>query len=142
MTVECQAAFDLQKRIENLEPRLLDRFKAAHKPGDVIRLIFDDSQEGAHERAFKAFHALRDEYAVTFALDKEYAKALLKFRHGSGTIPWIEGFIPPVGQRGAFLEVEGRIYWMKSTTVYDTEELMVLITGTQYELDQGERDHG
>ena len=136
MTVECQAVLTPDRRIENLEPQRLGPFKAAHKPGDVIRLIFDDTPESSHDRAFKLFHALRDEYAAAQGLGKDYAKALLKFRHGSGTVPWMEGFTPIPGQRGAFVEVEDRMYWLKSTTVYTAGELTILITGTQYELDQ------
>lgn len=136
MTIELECVFTDTKRIETLDPQRLQGFKDAHKPGDVIRVIFDDSVEDGHSKLFKAFHVYRDQYAKDKGLDKEYAKALLKFKFGAGVIPWRPAFKPPVGERGSFLEVGERIYWMRSTTVYSTEDLGILIEGVISEINQ------
>jgi hypothetical protein len=139
MTIEVHAVLDDKKRIEILDgdkPKLAP-MKAAHKPGEVIRVIFSDEYESENAMASRKFHAMRDEYADGQGLDKEYAKALLKYRHGV-TLPYMEGFKPPIGPRGAFLEVEvageTRLFWMKSTTVYTTAEWVTLIMGTEKDL--------
>ena len=136
MTVETEGVLDEHKRIKNLQPRELDSFREAHHPGDVIRLIFSDETEGQHEKLFRLFHVYRDQLAVARGEDKEQMKAFLKYKHGSGAIPWAPFFKPPLGQRGAFLEVNGTIYWLKSTTVYTTDELGVLVEGTVKELNE------
>ena len=133
MTIEVQGVLNAQKQIEILDKQKLVPMKEAHKPGEVLRIIFSDEYEGEHAMASKKFHAMRDEYADSEGLDKEYAKALLKYRHGV-TLPYMEGFKPPVGQRGAFLEVEERILWCKSVTVYTMQEWTILILGTEKDL--------
>lgn len=135
MTIECDGVFDDTGRILNLQPERLRAFKAAHHRGDVIRLIFDDTVEHAHPAAFKAFHAMRDELANKRGEDKHYTKTLMKLRYGVA-LPYIEGFTPPLGVKGQFVEFEGKIYWAKSTTVYSSEELAILIEGVMRELSQ------
>ncbi len=137
MVVELEGVFvgDV-KRIELLKPDRLKGLKDAHKPGEVIRVAFDDTVETANEKAFRLFHVYRDQYANAQGLEKDYAKALLKFKYGADVIPWRPNFKPPLNQKGSFLEVEQRIYWMKSTTIYTTEELNVLIEGTIKEINQ------
>ena len=136
MTVECQGVFDRFKHIFNLEPEKLKSFRNVHAAGDIVRLIFDDDIENAHSDSFKAFHALRDQYAVTLGVDKEYAKAILKLRHGI-CLPFVEGFTPPITwKNGSFVELNDRIYYQKSTTMYSAEELAVLIEGTIKDMDE------
>lgn len=139
MTIEVQAVLDDKKRIDILEgdkPKLAP-MKAAHKPGEVIRVIFSDEYGSENAMVSRKFHAMRDEYAVAKGLDKEYAKALLKYRHGI-TEPYMADFKPPIGARGAFIEIEvmgeQRIMWMKSTTVYTIQEWVILILGTEKDL--------
>ena len=137
MTIEVSGVLNAQKQIEILDKQKLVPMKEAHKPGEVLRIIFSDEYEGEHAMASKKFHAMRDEYADSEGLDKEYAKALLKYRHGV-TLPYMEGFKPPVGKRGAFLEVfeagQPRLFWMKSVTVYTMQEWTILILGTEKDL--------
>jgi hypothetical protein len=138
MTIECAGYFDERGMIHNTEPQRLEPMRKVHKRGEYVRIIFDDTEESTFLKAFKLFHAYRDQWAVQEGLEKDYAKALLKYRYGSGTLPWVDGFQPPVGERGSFLEVESRIYWMKSTTIYTGEELGVLIEGVIKELNHVE----
>jgi hypothetical protein len=133
MTIECSGYFDEKGNIHNSDPKRLEPMRRAHKQGEYVRIIFDDSVESEHVSAFKKFHALRDEFSDATGYDKEEAKALLKSRHGK-CIPYIDGFVPPVGERGEFFEVSGRILWLKSTTVMNTDELMKLILGTERDI--------
>lgn len=135
MTVEVECVLNPKRQIELLSPRRLDALKEAHHPGDMLRAVFTDETEGLHDRAFRLFHALRDEFADAAGLDKEEAKALLKHRHGK-SIPYVDGFVPPLGERGGFFMVSGQLVWLKSTTVMTTDELSKLIMGA--ERDMGE----
>ena len=63
MTIECDGVINAKKQIENLNPRKLDGLRAAHSPGDYVRIVVSDEYEGLHEMAFKKFHAMRDELA-------------------------------------------------------------------------------
>jgi hypothetical protein len=136
MQIELSGVFNPSMQIELLNRELLKGLRDAHKSGDVIRVIFDDSVERENDKLFRLFHVYRDQYANKQGLEKEYAKALLKFRYGAGVLPLRPNFKPPVGERGAFLEVEQRIYWLKSTTVYTNEEMGILIEGTVSEINQ------
>ena len=134
MTIECIGYFDRNRNIHVADRQKLEPLRKVHGEGEACRVIFTDEIEGAHEKAFKAFHVYRDQYANAQGLDKEEAKALLKMKYGV-TVPYVEGFKPPVDWgRGRFAEVEGRIYYMKSSTTYTMEELTVLIQGTITEI--------
>jgi len=135
MTIECLGTFDAEMKIRNISaPGRLDPLRKTHKPGDVIRVVFSDETESAHEKAFRLFHVYRDQWAAQVGYEPEYAKALLKYRYGI-TIPYVEGFKPPVEwTRGAFFEVEGRIVYAKSTTLYTAEELGRLVEGVISEI--------
>jgi len=135
MTIECDAVFGEGGHILNLQPERLKAFKAAHTRGDVVKLIFDDTVEHSHPAAFKAFHAMRDELANKRGEDKHYTKTLMKLRYGVA-VPYVDGFRPPLGVKGQFVEFKDKIYWAKSTTVYSSEELAILIEGVMRELSQ------
>jgi hypothetical protein len=133
LTIEVSGVLNAQKQIEILDKPRLTPLKEAHQPGDVIRIVFSDEEEGLNAFASRKFHALRDEYADAMGYEKPYAKAVLKYRHGI-TLPYVDGFIPPIGQRGAFLEVEGKILWCKSVTAYTMHEWTILILGTEKDI--------
>lgn len=134
MVIETEGYLDEKGRIHNLTPGKLDPLRKAHAKGDVIRLIFSDELENAHEKAFRLFHVFRDQYAAKEGLDPDYAKVLLKYKYGV-TIPYVEGFKPPIDWVDAkFVEVDGGIVYEKSTKIYTADELGRLIEGTVGEL--------
>ncbi len=137
MTIEVLGTFDSKMAIRTVSgARRLDPLRKAHHPGDTVRIVFTDEVENAHEKAFRAFHVYRDEWAARVGYEPEYAKALLKYKYGI-TIPYVEGFRPPVEwTRGAFFEVDGKIVYAKSTTLYTADELGRLIEGVLKEMSE------
>lgn len=135
MTIECEGTFDSKMAIRTISgASRLDLLRKAHHPGDTLRIIFTDEVENSHERAFKAFHVYRDQWAAQVGYEPEYAKALLKYKYGV-TIPYVPGFRPPVEwTRGMFVEIDGKIVYEKSSTLYTAEELGRLIEGVLKEM--------
>jgi hypothetical protein len=128
MIIEIAGYFDSDMRIMELNGEKLAPMRAAHKPGETLRIIFDDSIEGEHGAASRYFHKIRDRYAQSAGLDYEEAKLLCKYRHGP-TEPFIPGSPPPTWGREIF-EIYTNLLYIKSTVKYTTEEWNKLIEGT------------
>lgn len=80
------------------------------------------------------FHAMAEELAQKTGYTKDEAKAQMKHLHGV-TIPWREGFVPPVGRDGGFVQTaSGDIEFQVSTACYTVAEFIPLIEGLEREL--------
>ena len=135
MTLELVGYFDKAGQIRLADPGKLKPMRQVHKAGEAVRVIFNDEVESKHEGLFKAFHVYRDQYAAAQGLEAEYAKALLKLKYGPSVPYTTVDFRPPLDWKFCrFVEIEGRIYCLKSTLTYTAEELSRLIESTIAEL--------
>jgi len=128
MQIEISGYFDDEMRICELNGEKLAPFRSAHRPGDAIRITFDDTVESEHGAASRYFHKIRDRYAQAAGLNNEEAKLLCKYRHGP-TQPYAPGSPSPLWGREIF-DIYGKLMYIKSTTKYTTEEWNRLIEGT------------
>jgi len=106
----------------------LSDFCAALKDGTAVEMKLSVWESGRSENASRYFHKLRDRYAGAMGYTRNYGKAELKHAWGW----WIEhnrDFEPP-SWAGEFVELYGKIIFMKSTAEYTTGEMNLLIEGT------------
>lgn len=116
------------KTLHPLESVKIRDFCSVHKEGTYIEMKLSEWESGRSENASRYFHKLRDRYAVGLLYEREYAKVELKYKYGDW-IEYNEGFEPPEWP-GEFVEIYGKIIFMKSTTAYTNKEMGILIEGT------------
>ena len=89
--------------------------------------------------AAKAFHAMLDEYVELTGEGKEHAKQRLKIEYGvryvfKDFLMLSGGVVVPDKRPGAWVEIEGNIYYVISTTAMTAEEMARLNRGVEHEI--------
>lgn len=85
------------------------------------------------QQASNYFHKLRDLYASATGLDNNHAKVDLKLLYG--VVFDIQGpadvYKVPTDTPGEFVEIHGKLYWLKSEAAMTKEEHNRLIEGSE-----------
>ena len=116
------------KALHPLEPVKIRDFCALYQEGTYIEMKLSEWESGRSENASRYFHKLRDRYAAGLGYSREWGKVELKYAWGE-SVEYDEEFEPPEWP-GEFVEIYGKIIFLKSTTAYRKREMGVLIEGT------------
>ena len=116
------------KTLNPLEPEKIKDFCSAYQDGVHIEMKLAEWESGRSENASRYFHKLRDRYATAMGYTRDYGKAELKYSWGEW-LSYDESFEPPKWA-GEFVEIYGKIVFMKSTREYTKTQMGALIEGT------------
>jgi len=116
------------KTLHPLEPEKIKDFCSAYQDGVHIEMKLAEWESGRSENASRYFHKLRDRYASAMGYTRDHAKAELKYSWGEW-LSYDESFEPPKWA-GEFIEIYGKIVFMKSTREYTKTQMGALIEGT------------